>query len=157
MQNVQLVTFQISNNLYGIDIMDVDSIVDIENIRDLPNSPNYAKGIFNLRGEIIPLIDLKERFHLQKLESKEEEALGSYVLINFDDTKLAIIIGKLAGVTLVDIDDIKDPPEIVAGIGAKYIHGIVEEDDNYLTILNVRSIFSKEELDNLARLVLDNS
>ena len=63
---IQLVTFQLSEELYGIDIMDVKEIVRVQDIRPLPNAPGYIEGLFNLRGEIIPIINLHKRFHLKK-------------------------------------------------------------------------------------------
>ena len=63
----QLVTFQLGDELYGVDIMDVKEIVKVQSVRPIPNAPYYVEGIINLRGEIIPIINLHKRFHLQKL------------------------------------------------------------------------------------------
>ena len=70
---LQLVSFQLSAEHYGINIMAVDSIVRVQDIRPIPNAPSYVEGIFNLRGEIIPIISLHKRFHLQQASLSEED------------------------------------------------------------------------------------
>ena len=70
----QLVTFQLGAEKYGVDIMDVKEIVDYEEIRGIPNAPAYVEGIYNLRGDIIPIISLHKRFHLQRADDIEEDS-----------------------------------------------------------------------------------
>ena len=70
---LQLVTFQLGKELYGVDIMDVKEIVKVQAVRPIPNAPYYVEGIINLRGEIIPIINLHKRFHIQTLVSTTEE------------------------------------------------------------------------------------
>jgi len=65
-ESKQLVTFQLGEELYGVNIMDVKEIVRVQAIRGIPNAPMYVEGIFNLRSEIIPIISLHKRFHLKK-------------------------------------------------------------------------------------------
>ena len=69
----QLVTFQLGNELYGVNIMDVKEIVRLQNVRVIPNSPYYVEGIINLRGEIIPIIYLHKRFRIQSLAKEETD------------------------------------------------------------------------------------
>ena len=75
----QLVTFQLGNELYGVNIMDVKEIVRLQNVRVIPNSPYYVEGIINLRGEIIPIIDLHKRFRIQALEKEEMYIINGYI------------------------------------------------------------------------------
>ena len=80
---LQLVTFQISEEFYGIDIMDVKEIVRVQDIRSIPNAPVYVEGLFNLRGEIIPIISLHKRFHLKKaVLGEEEDLLSGFIIID---------------------------------------------------------------------------
>ena len=74
----QLVTFQLGEELYGVDIMDVKEIVKIQNVRSIPNAPYYVEGIFNLRSEIIPIINLHKRFRLKKIEIKDDEMADEF-------------------------------------------------------------------------------
>lgn len=145
--NLQLVTFQLGKELYGIDIMDVEAIVQVEDIREIPNSPNYVEGIFNLRGEIIPVINLHTRFQLTRPEmSEEDELLSGFIIISIDDMQVAVIIDKVSRVITIDLDEIQPPPQMLSGIGAEYIQGVVNREDGYLIILDIRRLFNVREL-----------
>ena len=107
---LQLVTFQLGVEQYGIDIMEVDGIVREENIRSIPNAPNYVEGIFNLRGNIIPVISLHKRFHLKAANlSEEDKLLSGLVIINLNEMLIGIIIDKVSRVVTVEIDKIQPP------------------------------------------------
>jgi purine-binding chemotaxis protein CheW len=148
---LQLVTFQLGQETYGIDIMDVEGIVKIEEIRPIPNAPSYVEGIFNLRGEIIPVINLHKRFHLKQARlSEEDELLSGFVIISLDGMHLAVIIDKVSRVVTIVGSDIQAPPQMISGIGAEYIQGVVHRDDGYLIILDIRRLFNMKELQQLS-------
>ena len=152
-QRLQLVTFQLGGEQYGIDIMDVESIVKVEDVRDIPNAPSYVEGIFNLRGQIIPVINLHRRFHIKKAElSEEDELLSGFVIINLDGTQLAVIIDKVLRVVQIEKEEIQPPPQMISGIGAEYIQGVVHRDDAYLIILDIRRLFNMRELQQLGKI-----
>ena len=146
-EKLQLVTFQLGGEQYGIDIMQVEGIVQVEEVRPIPNAPEYVEGIFNLRGEIIPVINLHRRFHLKRAElSEEEQLLSGFVIISLDDVHLAVIIDKVSRVVTIGGEEVQAPPQMISGIGAEYIQGVVNRDDGYLIILDVRRLFSTREL-----------
>ncbi len=148
--SLQVVTFQLGEELYGVDIMDVEGIVKIEDVRPIPNAPAYVEGIFNLRGEIIPVINLHRRFHIQHANlSEEDELLSGFVVINIDGRHMAIIIDKVSRVVTVSAEAIQPPPEVISGIGAEYIQGVVNEENHYLIILDINRLFSVRELQQL--------
>lgn len=143
----QFVTFQLGNEQYAIDIMDVNEIWKVESVRPIPNAPSYVEGIFNLRGEIIPVISLHRRFHIKRLQLAEgEELLSGSVIVNINGTKIGIIIDKILRVVMVDFENIQPPPQIISGIGAEYIQGVVSSDEGYLVILDIRKLFDPREL-----------
>jgi purine-binding chemotaxis protein CheW len=149
----QLVTFQLGEEQYGVDIMEVEGIVQVEDVRAIPNAPPYVEGIFNLRGDIIPVMNLHRRFHLKKPEISEEEAmLSGFVIINIEGMQLAIIIDKVSRVLRVREDEIQPPPQMISGIGAEYIEGVVPRDEGYLIILNIRRLFNLRELRQLGQM-----
>ncbi|MCK5737094.1 MAG: purine-binding chemotaxis protein CheW, partial [Spirochaetaceae bacterium] len=86
--SLQIVTFQLGAEKYGIDIMEVKEIVDYEEIRSIPNAPIYVEGIYNLRGDIIPIISLHRRFHLQRPDDIEEDSL---LILTIGGMELGII------------------------------------------------------------------
>ena len=144
----QLVTFQLGQELYGVDIMDVKEIVKIQNIRPIPNAPYYVEGIFNLRSEIIPVISLHKRFRIEQIErtDEDEEDQGGFIILNIDGIKIGIIIDRIERVVQVKNEEIKPPPQMLTGIGTEYIHGVVRQENGYLIILDTRKICNPKEL-----------
>ena len=149
----QLVTFQLGEELYGINIMDVKEIVRVQAIRAIPNAPVYVEGIFNLRSEIIPIINLHKRFHLKKLiSSEEDELLSGFIILDIDGMKLGIIIDRISRVITIEKEDIQPPPQMLTGIGAEYIRGVVRQEQGYLIILAIRDLFNPKELQKISEL-----
>ena len=149
----QLVTFQLGEELYGVNIMDVKEIVRVQTIRTIPNAPTYVEGIFNLRSEIIPIINLHKRFHIRKLvTSEEDELLSGFVILDIDGMKLGVIIDRISRVVTIQKEDVQPPPQMFSGIGAEYIQGVVRQDDGYLIILDIRDLFNPKELQKIAEL-----
>ena len=147
---LQLVTFQLGAEQYGIDIMEVDGIVREENIRPIPNAPAYVEGIFNLRGSIIPVINLHRRFHIKAADlSEEDKLLSGLVIINLNDVLIGIIIDKVSRVVTVDTERIQPPPQMLSGIGAEYIRGVINQENGYLIILDIHRMFDPKELKQL--------
>jgi purine-binding chemotaxis protein CheW len=149
----QLVTFQLGEELYGIDIMDVKEIVRVQNVRPIPNAPMYVEGIFNLRKEIIPIINLHKRFHLKKsVMTEEDELLSGFVIIDIDGMKLGIIIDRVSRVVTIKQEEVQPPPQMLTGIGSEYIRGVVRQDGGYLIILEIRALFNPKELQKISEL-----
>ena len=145
----QLVTFQLGDELYGVDIMDVKEIVKTQNVRPIPNAPFYVEGIINLRSEVIPIINLHKRFYLKKMAVETDsltEDEGGFIILDIEGNKIGIIIDRIARVIPVDRGDIKPPPQMLSGIGTEYIQGVVRQENNYLIILDTRKLFSPKEL-----------
>ena len=143
----QLVTFHLGDELYGVNIMDVKEIVKIQPVRFIPNAPYYVEGIINLRGEIIPIIALHKRFNIKSVPKTEDDEIeGGFIILNIDNSKIGIIIDKVARVVSVKGEDVKDPPQMLSGIGTEYIEGVIREDNGYLIMLNIRKVFNAKEL-----------
>ena len=149
----QLVTFQLGEELYGINIMDVKEIVRAQDVRAIPNAPVYVEGIFNLRSEIIPIINLHKRFHIRKMTvSDEDELLSGFVILDIDGMKLGVIIDRISRVVTIEKEEVQPPPQMTSGIGSEYIEGVVHQDGGYLIILNIRDLFNPKELQKIASL-----
>lgn len=147
---LQLVTFQLGEELYGVDIMDVKEIVRVQDVRPIPNAPYYVEGIINLRGEIIPIMNLHKRFHIQQAAASSEDLLseddGGFIILDIEGNKIGIIIDRVARVVSVERGDIKPPPQMFSGIGTEYIQGVVRQESGYLIILDTRKLFNPKEL-----------
>jgi purine-binding chemotaxis protein CheW len=144
---IQLVTFRISDELYGVDIMDVKEIVRVQDIRTIPNAPVYIEGLFNLRGEIIPIISLHKRFHLRKTQiDEDEELLSGFIIIEIEGMKLGVIIDMVERVVSIEAHNIQPSPQMLTGIGSEYIQGVVNRETGYLILLDIHKLFSAKEL-----------
>ncbi len=151
--SLQLVTFRLGDEQYGIDIMEVEGIVRIEDVRAVPNAPSYVEGIFNLRGEIIPVINLHRRFQIRRAElSEEDRLLSGFVIVNVEGRRLAIRIDRVSGVVTITTDQVQPPPQVITGIGTEYVEGVVSHDDRYLIILDTQRLFNATELQQLERM-----
>jgi len=149
---LQMVTFQLAQEVYGIDILDVKEIVRISEVRPVPAAPPYVEGIFNLRSEIIPVINLHKRFALKTDKAAGGgKLLSGFVIIELDRIKFGIIIDRVSRVITIDKSQIQPPPQMLSGIGAEYIQGVVRQESGYLLILNIRSLFNAKELQKIAR------
>ena len=148
----QLVTFHLGEELYGVNIMDVKEIVRIYNVRAIPNAPYYVEGFINLRGEIIPIIDLHKRFRIQNSFKPEDVAMdGGFIILSIEGTKIGIIIDKVERVIPVRGDEVKEPPQMISGIGNEYVEGVVKaETGGYLIMLNTRKLFNANELQKIS-------
>ncbi len=148
--NLQIVTFFLGKEQYGIDIMQVEGIVREQKIRALPNAPAFVEGIFNLRGDILPVINLHKRFQIDKLKTDEsDDLLSGLIIIKVNDMKIAVRIDKVSRVVTIGKDKIQPPPQMIKGIGSEYIQGVTAIDDNYLIILDVERLFALKELKQL--------
>lgn len=149
--DISLVTFKIGNEMYGIDIMEVAEIIRIPEITPIPNSPAFVDGVITLRRQIIPIVDLGKRFHFEPVSfSDEEELLRGIVIIHVEQMAIGVLIDQVNRVVSIDYNQIQPPPQMVAGIGAEYIQGVAKVDEILLIILNIRKLFSKHELLQLA-------
>jgi purine-binding chemotaxis protein CheW len=149
-KQMQLVTFQLGNELYGIDIMSVDGIVRMDDVRSIPNAPSYVEGIYNLRGEIIPIINLHKRFQLRQASlSEEDKLLSGFIIVEIDGMKLGVIIDKVSRVLTVDMSKMQPPPQMLSGIGAEYIQGVFNREEGYLIALDIHRLFDPKELQQL--------
>ena len=146
--SLQLVTFQLGTEKYGINIMDVKEIVDYEEIRGIPNAPIFIEGIYNLRGNIIPIISLHRRFHLQRSEDIDGESL---LILTIGEMKLGIIIDRIHRVISIDTGEIQPPPQMLTGIGTGYIRGVIRQDKGYLIILDTLRLFDPQELNQISQ------
>ncbi|MBT3273199.1 MAG: chemotaxis protein CheW [Spirochaetales bacterium] len=152
-QSVQLVTFELGEELYGINIMDVNEIVQLQEVRAIPSAPLYVEGIINLRGAITPIISLHRRFNIQRAGSSQEASLLSgFLILDVQGMQLGVLIDKVSRVVTIDMAEIREPPQILSGIGKEYIEGVTSDTSGYLIILDINRLFDPRELQQLGQL-----
>ena len=111
------------------------------------------EGIFNLRGDIIPVINLHKRFHIKRLAlSEEDKLLSGFLILDLGGMQLGVFIDKVSRVVTIELDSIQPPPQMLSGIGAEYIQGVVKEEEGYLIILDIHRLFDPKELQQINKL-----
>jgi purine-binding chemotaxis protein CheW len=140
---LELITFFLSDEMYGIDIMKTQEVVPMTELTYVPNSLEYVEGIFNLRGSVIPVINLRKKINLSQKGSKADNIL----LVKFEGYLLGILIDAMHKKVVTDRNKIIPPPAVIAGVGKEYIHGLTKDEDGKLIIvLDVANLFSTREL-----------
>lgn len=146
-QLIQLVGFSIDNEQFGVDILMVQEIIRAAPITPVPNSPDFVEGVINLRGNIIPVIELRKRLNLYTEETDED----SWILIlDIEGKVTGFIVDSVSKVLKILKSSIEPPPElVVAGLESQYIHGVCDIGDKLLILLNFNHILLVEELQKL--------
>jgi len=145
---MQLVGFNIGTELFGVSILMVQEIIRSAPITTVPNSPEFIEGIINLRGNIVPVIDLRKRLNIYREEMDYEK---SWILIlNINDRVTGFIVDFVTKVLKIDENTVEPPPDIVvAGLESQYIRGVCKLDKNLLILLDFNRILRIDEFKKL--------
>ena len=139
-----MVTFALGGKDYGIDIMNVKEIHKAEQFTLVPNTAPFVRGVFNLRGDIISVIDLRIMFNLPASEQARDE-MEDVIFLKVDDHLIGIIVDRINDVVGIDSSTIQPPHPLFGDINLKYISGVVEYQDNLFVILDSESIFGTDD------------
>jgi purine-binding chemotaxis protein CheW len=143
LDSIQIVCFKIGSEEYGIEILKVQEILKLPKVTKLPKSADYIKGVIDLRGKVIPIINLGKRFGIEfSAESESSRA----IVVDIKGKRIGLEIDSVSHVIKIDSKDIEPPPPVVKGISGRYIIGIGKLKEGYVVILDINQIFSPEEL-----------
>ncbi len=145
----QIVSFQLGNEEYGLDIMRVQEIILVGDITQMPQVPHYVRGMINLRGHVIPVIDLRTRFKLPACEKTEEQRI---IVVNVGERTIGIVVDAVNQVLRVTEDQIEPAPSGIAGVNHNFITGLLKIDDKLIIVLDIDHLFSNEEQDALGEM-----
>lgn len=139
------VTFRIGNEIYGIDIMLIHSIVDHDEIRPIPNAPSYVEGLYNLRGEVIPIINLHTRFQIPESSIIDKDAVEGIIIINVNNCKVGLVVDSVLKIIEIDENEIQQSSSAHDKIGNAYVNGVYIDKTDYIVILDAYKIFAPKE------------
>jgi len=141
----KMVTFSLAGKDYGVDIMNVKEIAKADKFTYVPNAASFVRGVYNLRGDIIPIIDLRQFFHLP-VESKVND-LENMLILHINDQVYGTIVDKIDKVVGINHESIQPPHPIFGDINIKFISGVVEKQGDLYIILDVIRIFTVTDED----------
>ena len=150
----QPVVFRLDNEKYGINISYVSGIEYEQTIVRVPNSSRNIKGIINLRGEVIPVLDLLTKFNMDTLTAPKDAEL---IIINLPNNKIAIEVDGVEQIHHIDENDIVDMPEIAKSGSADYFDRVAKLDGKLIIIINPLELLSEEELQAVNELTADKA
>jgi purine-binding chemotaxis protein CheW len=139
----QFVTFALGKETYGISILKLSEIIAYQELTTLPNMPEFIKGVLNLRGSVIPVIDLRERFNM---EPKDYDQFTVIIILEISGHTMSIIVDSVSDVITLQSDDIKPRPNFSTGIQTDFIQGMGLKDDKFIILLDVEKFLSSEDL-----------
>jgi len=141
----KMVTFSLAGKDYGVDIMSVKEIAKADKFTYVPNAASFVRGVYNLRGDIIPIIDLRQFFHLPV--EKKHEGLENMLILHINDQVYGTIVDKIDKVIGITKESIQPPHPIFGDINIKYISGVVEKEGDLYIILDAIRIFTVSDED----------
>ena len=151
-QKDKYLTFHIGTEDYGISIAYVTEIIGIQSITEIPEMPDFIKGVINLRGKVIPVMDVRTRF---KLSPREYDERTCIIVVEIDDTSVGLVVDAVNEVADIPEDQVEAPPKSKRK-GGSYIQGIGKIDKEVKILLDVNRILYDEELESITETAKSN-
>ncbi|MBI5561952.1 MAG: chemotaxis protein CheW [Deltaproteobacteria bacterium] len=147
---LQLVTFRLGNEEFSLDILKVQEIIRHMELTRVPRTPDFVEGVINLRGRVIPVLDLRKRFGLSAGAKTHETRI---IVVDVDDRTVGLKVDAVSEVLRISADTVEPPPALVTNIESDYIKGVGKLDGRLLILLDVARILTRSEKDALGNVV----
>ncbi len=149
----QFLTFELADEVYGVEILKVQEIRGWEPVRNIPNTPGYIKGALNLRGSIVPIIDLRERFNMEETEYSPVTVVIVLCVENSQGSNvMGIVADAVSDVLDIKIADIQDSPRLGSKIDTRYMRGMYVGKNKMVMLLNANKLLDSEEFEGIIHL-----
>lgn len=149
-QKDRFLTFSLDKESYGIEIRYVTEIIGIQAITEIPELPEYVKGIINLRGKIIPIMDVRLRF---RKEPKEYNDRTCVIVIDIKDLSIGLIVDSVSEVITIPEENVVEPPKVNKGFSNRYIKNIGKVGNEVKLLLDCDKLLTYDELENLSEVI----
>ena len=135
--------FNLDDELYGINIMSITEIIEMERITEVPDMPDYVKGVINLRGKVIPVMDLRLRFNMPEREHDDRTCI---IVTSVDTASLGLIVDTVADVHALAAGEIEETPSFSESTRDNYVEGIGKVGDRVTVLIDARKVLQGEDL-----------
>lgn len=142
-EHQEFLTFVLGNENYALDIMTVKEIRGYENVTKIANAPAYIKGVLNLRGDIVPIIDLRIKFEVGEATYDEFTIV---IMLMIEERIVGIVVDEVSDVIKVEASEIKPPPEFGVAFDSAYLHGLTTVNEQMIILVNIQKLISSDEL-----------
>ncbi|MDR2050954.1 MAG: chemotaxis protein CheW [Deltaproteobacteria bacterium] len=146
---IQLVTFSIGEEEFGVDILKVQEIIRTMEITKVPRAQAFVEGVINLRGKVIPIIDLRRRFNLP---SKTHDKHTRIIVIEINNMIVGFVVDSVSEVLRIPAGTVEPPPAVVAGMESDYISGVGKLHDRLLILLDLDKLLSSADIEALGQM-----
>lgn len=140
----QFLTFAVQGEEYGVDIMTVREIKGWTETTRLPNSPEYMRGVMNLRGLVVPIFDLRARFGKGRTEAESKHVV---IILSVLERNIGILVDAVSDILTIGEDDIKPTPEVEVAADADYLDGLISIDERMVVLLAVDRLFNTDVIE----------
>lgn len=148
----QYVIIQLGSQEFALDISNVGSINDYQNITLAPNAPKFIEGVINLRGDIIPIINLSVRFNIESTKKLSERRI---IVVEIENKLIGFLVDDASNAISLDSSDIKDTPDIIRGNDGDYIDGVCKVGEGILLLVNLEKVLNHSQIEQLKKMEVD--
>lgn len=146
-EGTRLITFILGEEKYGLNILKVRELISFpEGLTRIPGVPDYIIGMFNLRGLVIPVMDLREKFNMS---GEERHEFSVIIIVEVENKNIGLTVDSVSDVIFVKEEDIQETTELAVNVDTKFIKGVAKTKDEMVILLDIDFLLSKEEFDTL--------
>ena len=143
-QGRELLTFTLGNEEYGIDILKVQEIRGYDAVTTIANSPAFIKGVINLRGIIVPIVDMRIKFNLGKVDYNQFTVV---IILNLANRVMGIVVDGVSDVITLTPEQLKPAPEFGTSLDTQYITGLGTVDDRMIIVIDIEKLMSSRDME----------
>lgn len=148
----QFLTFIIGNETFGVEVGHIREVINYENVFKIPVVPDYIRGVINLRGEVVPIIDISYRFYKKQNEiTKFTSIVITEIIVHGEMILLGFVIDAIDAVIDISLEKIEQTPDFGSKIRSDFIQGIGKTDGRFIVLLNVNKVLNIEELSDFTK------
>ncbi|MHC4885916.1 MAG: chemotaxis protein CheW [Planctomycetota bacterium] len=136
-------TLRLGEEVYGVDVLSIQEIIGVMEVTSVPQTPAFVKGVINLRGKVIPVVDLRLKFGMEEADHNQETCI---IVVNVNDTLMGIIVDTVNEVMDIEEGQIEDPPRFGVSVDTAFILGMGKLEERVVILLNIERVLTSEEL-----------